>query len=106
MLIFQEPLFPYLSASQGSDSLLVPHFNIGQTDINLVGPQSRGWKGANHWESKVGDGWWEEVLKGSCTVKCPVGGSSGTEWMGRRADEEKLAPIHLNKKDGTMEPAC
>lgn len=32
--------------------------------------------------------------------------ASGTEWMGRRADEEELAPIHLNKKVGTMEPAC
>lgn len=81
--------FPQVPASRGSDSLLVPYSNTGQIDINLVGPQSRGWRGANRWGREVGDGWWEEVLRRNFIVKCPEGGSvelQGTEWM----EEERM----------------
>lgn len=110
--------FPHLPASQGSDSLLVPHFNIGQIDINLVGPQSRGWRGANLWESKVGDGWWEEVLKRSCTVKCPVGGSVKLQgqngWEGERMRKswppytwtKKMAPWSQHVEQMLMALGC
>lgn len=37
-------------------------------------------------------------------VSCEwISQASGTEWMGRRADEEELDPIQRNKEDDTME---
>lgn len=98
--------FPQLPASRESDLLLVPHFNTGQIDINLVGPQrvERSQplgKGGGRW---VVGGSFKEKFHSQ--VSCGwISQASGDRMDGGRADEEELAPIQLNKEDDTRDPA-